>query len=394
MRLLRYDPAVEKWHIENFHGRHVPLYAVLSHTWGPDHEEVSFEDLRERQNFTHRTTHGYNKLHFTRLKAQRDGLLYLWVDTCCIKKSDSTELQRSLNSMFYWYQQASKCYVWLEDVTLRDFIDEELPWKTAFSRSRWFKRGWTLQELIAPKSVAFYSREGKFLGTKNRLAETLSAVTGIPTSVLHGADISRFSKESRFSWAQGRTTKIPEDAAYSLIGIFGVTLPMLYADGNYNRRRQAALDELDIAIARTESRHGRQQDVVRIGGASYEDIKMLSKAEVEHLDADLDVFIDWVDGEISMPTDMTSEELLGHRVLMDSGYPRLEVEEKLETLLQTHRIHYEFEVHRNQPVSFDIHSASSFDKLQWLEDAWHIFGYTAAKTVLDLKIWIKQSDLR
>ena len=191
------------------------------------------------------------------LKPKRDGLLYLWVDTCCIKKSDSMELQRSLSSMFYWYQQASKCYVWLEDVTLGDFVDEELPCMTAFSRNRWSKRGWTLQELIAPKSVAFYPREGKFLSTKSMLADTMSAVTSIPIIFLHGAEFSRFSKESRHSWAQGRTTKIPEDAAYSLIGIFGVTLPMLHADGKYNRRRQAALDKLDAAINCTESRLGK-----------------------------------------------------------------------------------------------------------------------------------------
>lgn len=184
-------------------------------------------------------------------------------------------------------------------------------------------------------------------------------------------------------------TKVPEDAAYSLVGIFGVTLPMLYADGAWKRRKQAALDELDLAIERASSRNEKPKDVIRVGGASYEDLRTLLPAQLEHLERSLDDYVEWLDSKISIPEDMTSEELLESRLAEGNGYSRLQVEEKMQALLKFFDIAYEFEVHYNQPEPFDIHRAAPFDKLRWLEDAWHIFGYTAARTVLDLKISIE-----
>jgi|SRR5690242_4077605 len=388
MRLLCYNYSAQKWQIEDFHGKRVPFYAILSHTWGPHDGIVTFETLQRPNMIRPTTLLSWTKLEFTRDKAAEDGLSYFWIDTCCIKKSDSTELQRSLNSMFYWYQRAVRCYVWLEDVFAEDETSGEMPWKKAFEGSRWFRRGWTLQELIAPKSVVFYSNDGKRLGDKQELAATLSAVTGIPTTALLGADLARFSKEKRLSWADGRVTKVPEDAAYSLIGIFGVTLPMLYADGNYARRKQAALDELDIVVERTYSRKGKPQDVVRIGGASFEDLRNLNHRQLRDLDVGLNKYIKWLDAKIDIPEDQTSEQLLRSRMVKGNGYARFEVEEKLQTLLKSHGVGYEFEAHCNQPEPFDIHNASAYDKLRWLEDAWHIFGYVATRTVLDIKIWI------
>ncbi|KAF3037795.1 hypothetical protein E8E12_005066 [Didymella heteroderae] len=128
-------------------------------------------------------------------------------------------------------------------------------------------------------SVAFFtkegdymSREGRRLGDKKSLVDTLAAVTGVPSTALLGADLSRFSKEARLSWARKRSTKVPEDAAYSLIGIFGVTLPLLYADGNNADRKRAALFELDVVIERAAKKSNRPADLVRNGGVSWEDL--------------------------------------------------------------------------------------------------------------------------
>lgn len=124
MRLLRYGITTNKWHIEDFHNRNVPFYAILSHTWGAADEEVTFERIK---NANTSKSCEFVKLDFTREKAAEDGLIYYWIDTCCIKKSDRTELQRSLNSMFFWYQRAARCYVWLEDVSNEDYVSERIP---------------------------------------------------------------------------------------------------------------------------------------------------------------------------------------------------------------------------------------------------------------------------
>jgi hypothetical protein len=134
-------------------------YAILSHTWGEDNEEINFEDLKDGSG---KLKDGYRKLHFCGEQAARDGLQYFWVDTCCIDKSNSTELSEAINSMFRWYCNAARCYVYLTDVLT---IDQSDPypeqWEESFRNSRWFTRGWTLQELIAPPSVEFFCPNGK-----------------------------------------------------------------------------------------------------------------------------------------------------------------------------------------------------------------------------------------
>ena len=121
----------------------IPRYAILSHTWGP--QEVTFGDMMDG-NRTSKT--GFDKIRFCGEQARRDGLLYFWVDTCCIDKTSSAELAEAINSMFRWYRDAAKCYVFLSDVP-RPTVDSEdlpyqLPWESAFRTSRWFTRGWTL----------------------------------------------------------------------------------------------------------------------------------------------------------------------------------------------------------------------------------------------------------
>jgi hypothetical protein len=144
--------------LHTFSKHTIPPYAILSHTWGSDNEEVSCKDIIDG---TGSNKAGYQKLRFCGHQAKSNGLYYFWVDTCCINKSDSSELQRAINSMFYWYRKASRCYVYLSDVSLysQDGQFRHIEWESAFRNSRWFTRGWTLQELIAPKTVEFYSRD-------------------------------------------------------------------------------------------------------------------------------------------------------------------------------------------------------------------------------------------
>ena len=213
---------------------HVPPYAILSHTWGKDTEEVTFDDFRAG-GYTKKT--GYRKIQFCGEQAARDGLQHIWVDTCCINKSDYTELSEAINSMFSWYRDAAKCYVYLSDVSKRSDANESFSrssWKSEFKHSRWFTRAWTLQELIAPDSVEFFSREDERLGDKRSLEPSLHEITGIPVEVFRGKPPAQLSVEERMLWAAKRTAKRKEDEAYSLLGIFGLHIPLIYGEGREN----------------------------------------------------------------------------------------------------------------------------------------------------------------
>lgn len=212
--------------IEEFHEIVTPQYAILSHTW--ETEEVSFQDVQSG-NFKHKR--GWSKIERCCAQALERKIKHAWVDTCCIDKSSSAELQESINSMFRWYRAAKECYAYLADVP-----DEEGPEQmTAFRTSRWWTRGWTLQELIAPKEVLFYSSGWSRLGTRNNQRALVSAVTGIDMDVLKDSlerpALDTISISKRMSWASERVTTRPEDLAYCLLGIFGVSMPMLYGEG-------------------------------------------------------------------------------------------------------------------------------------------------------------------
>ncbi|OCK72907.1 hypothetical protein K432DRAFT_260321, partial [Lepidopterella palustris CBS 459.81] len=226
MRLLQRRDDGEFSLIE-FVGDTIPRYAILSHTWGADEEEVTFKDLVEG---TGKSKAGYKKIRFCGAQAALDGLQFSWVDTCCIDKSSSAELSEAINSMFRWYQNAAKCYVYLSDVAIGGPIEIGM-WKSAFRQSRWFTRGWTLQELIAPTSVEFFSVEEERIGDKKSLEQTLHEITGITVQALQGSLLSRFSVDERMSWAAKRETKREEDAAYSLLGIFDIHMPLIYGEG-------------------------------------------------------------------------------------------------------------------------------------------------------------------
>ncbi|KAL6152442.1 hypothetical protein ACJBU6_09310 [Exserohilum turcicum] len=290
MRLLQYSESGEL-SIHSFDDGDIPPYAILSHTWGADGDEVTFADL---QTGGGKTKPGYKKIIFCGEQARRDSLQYFWIDTCCIDKANKAELAFSIRSMFRWYRDAARCYVYLSDVSdqplpvtsgdhdsrwllwiwmlsifysmsrwygstiQRYFYSRNVPCTSvgsdpvrneqkaelALKNSRWFTRGWTLQELLAPSIVEFFSREGTKLGDKLLLAEEVREVTGIPSRALQGEPLSYFSVHERVTWIEHRTTTILADRAYSLMGILGVSLSPIDGE-NLAEAMKRVLDEVD-----------------------------------------------------------------------------------------------------------------------------------------------------
>jgi hypothetical protein len=247
MRLLYIDDnGGLRWTKDYINNKEIPPYAILSHIW-EDGQEVTFDDLKKVVNVKGGDTEskiGYRKIRFCGQQAKRDNLRYFWVDTCCIDKSNNTELTEAINSMFRWYQNAERCYVYLPDVESEPEDEDEgdkssQRWISAFEKSRWFTRGWTLQELLAPVSVEFFSKSEQRLGDKKSLEHTVHKITGIPINALPGSRLSDFSITERGSWATSRRTTREEDGAYCLLGIFGVYLSLIYGEG-----RERALKRL------------------------------------------------------------------------------------------------------------------------------------------------------
>jgi len=253
MRLLKCDDRGEPNLTKAFQDDTV-RYAILSHTWGADDDEVTFDDL---QGGSGRSKVGYSKIRFCVEQARKDGLEYSWVDTCCIDKRNHTELSKSITSMFRWYRDAVKCYVYLLDVSIRHDDDDDnqtkRTWKREFRKSRWFQRGWTLQELIAPNSVEFFSQEGERLGSKETLEQLIHEITEIPIPALRGTPLSHFSVGERLQWAARRDTKEKEDNAYCLLGIFNVFIPLMYGEGkNAFKRLREEIDKSARGVCVTQ----------------------------------------------------------------------------------------------------------------------------------------------
>ncbi|KAJ4292903.1 hypothetical protein N0V88_005563 [Collariella sp. IMI 366227] len=184
MRLLR----TNKLELVEFQGSDIPPYAILSHTWGEEE----------------------------------------WIDTCCIDKSSSAELSEAINSMFRWYREAEVAYAFLSDV---DADEDPRLLGSSFRSARWFTRGWTLQELIAPGVIYFYGAGWKEIGSRSSLVRLICNITGISSGYFRTGDLSQFSAAQRMSWAANRKTTRPEDEAYCLLGLFDINMPLLYGEG-------------------------------------------------------------------------------------------------------------------------------------------------------------------
>ena len=247
-----------------FFGNNIPKYAILSHTWGED--EVTFKDWKRLSAARNKT--GFSKIDMACRQALKDGLDYLWVDTNCIDKKSSAELSEAINSMFSWYKNAAICYAYLSDVKPRppetaisyaDWAEIE-PGQSRtiskdywehFRQSRWFTRGWTLQELLAPGDVVFYARDWSEIAARDRLAHEISGATGIPKSYCGGGwtALSKAPVARRMSWLSRRETTRIEDMAYCMLGIFDINMPLLYGEGS------KAFTRLQEEIIRTSTDH-------------------------------------------------------------------------------------------------------------------------------------------
>ncbi|TFK80360.1 HET-domain-containing protein [Polyporus arcularius HHB13444] len=206
-------------------------YAALSHVWIG--EEQSFQDIQRliARGVSLEDKRVSDKIRSACRVARENGFKWIWIDTCCIDKMSSAELSEAINSMFRWYALASICYAYLHDVSATYRRD-------IFGSSQWFTRGWTLQELIAPRFLLFMSSDWTPLGTKALLAEDIQGITGIDAEVLtFSRDVMAVSVARRMSWASRRRTTRPEDEAYCLMGIFGINMATLYGEGREAFRR-------------------------------------------------------------------------------------------------------------------------------------------------------------
>ena len=207
--------------LHEFYDAQIPSYVIISHTWG--NEEVTLQDLEKEES---KSRAEYAKITGCCALARSSGWEWLWIDTCCIDKTSSADLSEAINSMYRWYRNSQICYAYLTDCFLQsDGISD-----ADFCQSRWFTRGWTLQELLAPRTVIFYDRDWREIGTKSSLAPQISRVTGISSQDMN--DPRRANIAAKMSWASKRQTSRVEDMAYCLLGIFDLTMPLLYGEGN------------------------------------------------------------------------------------------------------------------------------------------------------------------
>ncbi|EJF65597.1 HET-domain-containing protein [Dichomitus squalens LYAD-421 SS1] len=214
MRLLDTSTLQFKW----FDDPHEVRYAILSHVWAKDGEQTLQKRLDQEDS-------EFNKILSPKIRkacevARQHEFQYIWIDSCCIDKTSSAELSEALNSMYRWYRCAEVCYAHLWDVE-----DGDNPHITnsQFRRAEWFKRGWTLQELLAPNTVLFLSKTWAVIGTKHSLAKDIHDVTSIDTQILRGRrKLSDASVAERMSWASDRVTTKVEDRASSH-GVSAVT---------------------------------------------------------------------------------------------------------------------------------------------------------------------------
>lgn len=281
MRLLN----VYSLEFSNFQPQMLPPYAAASHRWNisPDFE-VSLRDFREGRASS---KPGFQKLQSfcNFVKTQLKDIQWLWMDTCCINQENHHEVSKAVNSMFKWYQSATVCLAYLADVT-----DNRLD----ASGSEWFRRGWTLQELLAPELVIFLSRDWRVIGHKGtaRISETCSSVapelgpsliedvaklTHIPEEVLICYEASKkYTSEVKLQWRGERKTTEPEDRAYCMLGIFGVTMSLIYGEGESEalRRMLKKLSrQQDTAISGSPMAHGTPMSVIQGTTASPEPVQ-------------------------------------------------------------------------------------------------------------------------
>ncbi|KAI1270805.1 heterokaryon incompatibility protein-domain-containing protein [Xylaria sp. FL0933] len=244
-----------------------PQYAILSHTWISPKDEITYQDFKQRKGDIENDIFkqkGWEKLKKYCDRAAKDGWDWAWMDTCCIDKTNPADTQEAINAMFRWYQNAGICYAYLEDVDVNQVLDRpgltdgnyaidldldtiagkdnvadpngfpHMALKAFLIKAKWFTRGWTLQELLAPPYLVFVDRVWRRIGTRESWAEEIKKATKIEARHLTSfspTDFISCSIAMRLSWASGRETTVEEDETYSLLGLFGISLPLIYGEG-------------------------------------------------------------------------------------------------------------------------------------------------------------------
>jgi hypothetical protein len=258
--------------LKQFFQDQMPPYAILSHRWGTD--ELTYEDVASCSTFPSNI-----KIDGCCKQALADGLEYIWIDTLCIDKSSSSELSESINSMFAWYRDSQVCYAYLFDV-LFPLESHNASRNSEFKSSEWFTRGWTLQELLAPKKIKFYTKSWDFIGSTESSNHTfctlLHKITTIPREVLDGSQsITQSSIATRMGWAAHRRTTRKEDTAYCLLGIFDINMPLLYGEGEnaFKRLQEEIIRQSDDEsfLAWGFSRSGERNPGLRLLAKSPDD---------------------------------------------------------------------------------------------------------------------------
>jgi hypothetical protein len=248
MRLLN----VYTLEFAEFEGDSLPPYKITSHRWTSD--EVILKDVTKKRNVESK---GYRKIEgFCQFIREDNNRLrkhvtndlsaceWVWIDTACIDKKSSAELQESINSMFRWYSRALECIAYIADVPSLSAGSDVV--MSEFRQSEWFTRGWTLQELLVPGFVVFLNREWEAIGHKCAycgyknpckdagplLNNVLAEITGIAEDIMFDYRKSTsLTVDEKMSWMANRTTTKTEDMAYCMMGIFDVNMPLLYGEG-------------------------------------------------------------------------------------------------------------------------------------------------------------------
>ncbi|ETN38886.1 uncharacterized protein HMPREF1541_06927 [Cyphellophora europaea CBS 101466] len=235
-------------------GNHLPSaqYAILSHRWGDN--EVTYRQYMAldksllRAQTPRAYSSGLDKILWGCHMARRNNLRYFWIDTCCINKNnedDQTELSASVMSMWKWYHEAAICYIFLATITLSAAEVERDPnafmeWhhsKDSEDRdygrpAEYFRRGWTLQELLAPRRAIFFNATWSFIGSRLQLVDQIYNATNIAKQYINSNEGIRLASiAARLSWAGGRETTREEDRVYSLIGLFDINMDIRYGEG-------------------------------------------------------------------------------------------------------------------------------------------------------------------
>lgn len=254
-----------------------PPYAILSHTWGQGEvtlQELELPGLEQKQGWIKIV--GFLK---ALTKKFSDTIDYAWVDTCCIDKTSSAELSEAINAMFVWYKHAECCFAFLEDVN----HDGSGPLGEDFEGCRWFDRGWTLQELLAPRHMEFFDRNWCYVGNKHDLANRISHRTSIDVRSLLTGDFTAASVAKRMSWAAGRQTTRPEDLAYCLLGLFDINMPMLYGEGEkaFVRLQEEIIKEYDDQSIFAWDSSGVPETTATVGVIATHPSQFKNSSEIE-----------------------------------------------------------------------------------------------------------------